>query len=412
MSSPETARTGGIPSGAPGGYRALPRISGWSYLAASVLGRQPLAMVPLAILTLATSATGSLAVGGFAASAAAIGEAVGAPVAGRLSDRFGQRTVLLTGVVLHVAAMLAFGMGAGVTTDAATIALAAVAGTTLPQVGPLSRARWLAMAGPGDLPVAFAFEGVADEVAYIVGPALVGLTATFVSPLAALVLSGALVAVFATAFAVHRSHRLVPRGTRATTVRTGGRRPARRAVLVAACFTGMLSMGLFFGGSQTALTAFAASVGIPDAGALLYAVMAVGSAATTMSMVKVPERIGPWQRWCLSAAGMALGSLLMLVSTDLVGIIGAALVAGAFQGPVLLTIFSVAGTLAEAGRAGGLMTFVGSGVVLGVAAGTAVAGPLAERFGAPGGFSVTMAASLLALVVGILAASAARAMRD
>lgn len=394
------------------GYRALPRIAGWSYLAATILGRQPLAMVPLAILTLATSATGSLALGGFAASAAAIGEAVGAPVAGRLADRFGQRGVLLIGVVLHVTAMIAFAAAAGSMTDAATIGLAAVAGATLPQVGPLSRARWLAMARERDLSAAFAFEGVADEIAYIVGPAVVGLVATFVSPHAALLLSAGLVAVFVTAFAVHPSYRLVPRGRRAV-IETPELRPARgRTVLVAFCFTGMLAMGLFFGGSQTALTAFAGHIGIPDAGALLYAVMAVGSAVTTLAMVRVPARIGFGTRWVVAAVGMMAGSLLMLAANDLVGIVVAALIAGAFQGPVLLTIFSVTGSLAESGRAGGLMTFVGSGVVLGVAVGTAVAGPLAERFGAAGGFTVVASASALAVVVGALTAATLRARRS
>ncbi|ALJ21033.1 MFS transporter [Microbacterium sp. No. 7] len=393
------------------GYRALPRIAGVSYLVTSVLGRQPLAMVPLAILTLATSATGSLAIGGLAAAAAAIGEAVGAPLSGWLADRHGQRTVLLTAAALHVASMIVFGVVVGTAADTTAIALAAAAGFTLPQVGPLSRARWLAMAGADDLPAAFAFEGVADEVAFIVGPALVGLTATAFSPHAALLLSGALIAVFATAFAVHPTHRLVPRGRRASTAGRPALRAPGRAALIGFCFTGMLSMGLFFGASQTALTAFAGDIGIPDAGALLYAVMAVGSAAATMAMVRVPERIGPWQRWCLSAVGMTVGSVLMLNASDVVGIVLAALLAGTFQGPVLLTIFSVAGSLAESGGAGGLMTFVGSGIVLGVAAGTAIAGPVAQHTGAPGAFWVGVGASVLAVVVGLLGAATSRARR-
>lgn len=394
-----------------GGYRALPRIAGWSYLSAVLLARLPLAMAPLAILTLAASATGSLAVGGFAASAAAIGEAVGAPVAGRLADRYGQRPVLLTGMVLHVSALVGFAAAAGTATDAITIALAGAAGASLPQVGALSRTRWLAMAGPDDLTAAFAFESVSDEVAFVFGPALVGITATFVSPHAALLLSGALSAVFSTVFAMHRTHRRVPRATPASIDRAPARRQTGRIALIAFCFTGMLSMGLFFGASQTAMTAFAGTLGIPDAGALLYAAMAVGSAVTTMAMVRVPERIGPWLRWCVSAVGMTAGSLLMLTATDLPGIVAAALLAGAFQGPVLLTIFSVTGMLSESGRAAGLMTLVGSGIVLGIAGGTAIAGAVSQHSGATGGFWIVTGASALALVVGLLAAWTSRAQR-
>ncbi|WP_159499549.1 MFS transporter [Microbacterium sp. 18062] len=382
-------------------YRALPRLAGWSYLVATSLGRLPMSMVPLAILTLATSTTGSLAVGGFASAAAALGEAVGAPASGALADRFGQRVVVLTGVVVHVTLLVAFTLGAGVLADPATVALAGFAGLSLPQVGALSRARWLAIA-PGDLPAAFAFEGVVDETVYIFGPALVGLTAAFVSPQIAVVLAATLVAVFATQFAVHATHRRVPRRTRpaADAIAALPRpRPGRR-MLIAVTFIGMVAMGIFFGGSQTSLTAFAESTGIPDAGALLYAVMAVGSAVTTVSMVLLPDRIGRWTRWSIAAAGMTVGSVFLLGAPTVPWVVGAALVAGAFQGPLLLTIYSVAGSLAEAGRAGILMTLTASGVVLGIGAGAAIAGPLAEHAGAAGGFTIVVGASVVLLAIG------------
>jgi MFS family permease len=393
----------------PSGYRVLPRRAGWNYLFATAFGRLPLSMVPLAVLTLTTSATGSIAVGGFAAAAAAIGEAVGAPTAGALSDRFGQRIVLLCGVVSHVALLVALTLGAGMLTDPATVALAGLVGLTLPQVGALSRARWLVLA-PDDLPAAFAFEGVADEVAYIIGPALVGLTAAFVSPQAATILAGGLVAVFATVFALHPSHRLVPRGRRAERTEAHAPRPGRRGLVVVA-LVGMLAMGVFFGASQTGLTSFAERAGIPDAGALLYAVMAVGSAATTMSMVLVPERIGTWVRWGVAATGMAVGAAFMLAATDIPGIVVAGLVAGAFQGPLLLTIFRVVGEAAENGRAGVLLTLTSSGVVLGIAGGAAASGSLAAALGPVGGLAPVLGASLGLLVIGGLGAMLAHRAR-
>lgn len=392
-------------------YRALPRRAGWSFLVATSLGRLPMSMVPLAILTLATAATGSLAIGGFAAAATALGEAVGAPVSGSLADRFGQRVVVLAEVALHLSFLIGFALGAGVLPDSTTIAFAGLAGLTLPQVGALSRARWLAIA-PDDLPAAFAFEGVVDETVYIFGPAAVGIAATLVSPQAAIVVAGSLVALFATQFAVHPTQARVPRRIRRErtdpTAPVGAGR-ARRAVLVGLIFAGMLSMGVFFGGSQTGLTAFAEEIGIPGAGALLYAVMAVGSAGTTLAMVLLPERIGPWARWTVAAIGMTGGAVLLLFATDVPTVVLAAILAGAFQGPLLLTIFSVAGSLAEAGRAGVLMTLTASGVVVGLGIGSAVTGPLAQEHGPVGGFGAVVAASALLLLLGAAAGAVARA---
>lgn len=393
-------------------YRVLPRAAGWSYLVSVLLGRLPLSMAPLAVLTLATAATGSIAIGGLCAAAAAFAEAVGAPLTGFLADLLGQRPVLLAAVVLHVAAFVAFAFAAGVLPDATTVALAAATGLVIPQVGALSRARWLAIT-PREVPVAFAFEGVLDEISYIIGPALVGIIAVVADPHAAVFVACLLIAVFATWFAVHPTHRLVPRrrdlGASRRSSAPGARAvAARRRLLIAIAFSGTLSMGFFFGGSQTGLTAFAEEQGIPNAGALLYASMAVGSAITTLAMVLVPPSIGLWTRWMWAAAGLTLGVALMLTATSVPAIVVWATLAGAFQGPLLLTIFSVAGSVTEAGKGGFVMTLVGSGVLVGVGASAAAGGVLADSFGSAGGLGLVLVASIVQLLLGVGATVLAR----
>ncbi|WP_288908801.1 MFS transporter, partial [uncultured Microbacterium sp.] len=163
MSSTTSASSANPGRSALAAYRALPARAGWGYLIATSLGRLPLSMMPLAILTLATASTGSIALAGVAAAAAAVGEAIGAPTGGALSDRFGQRPVLLTGVVLNVGFAVAFVATIADAPDLLIVALAGATGLSLPQVGPLSRVRWMAMSGD-DLSAAFAFEGVTDEV--------------------------------------------------------------------------------------------------------------------------------------------------------------------------------------------------------------------------------------------------------
>ncbi len=382
-------------------YRALPSLAGWGYLIATSLGRLPVSMVPLAILTLATSATGSIAVGGIAAAATALGEAIGAPVGGALSDRWGQRRVLLIGVVVNVASALAFVLAIGHVPDGVAIALAGLAGLSLPQVGPLSRVRWLAMSRD-DVSAAFAFEGVVDEVVYIIGPALVGIVAVALSPQVSLLAAAALIAVFVTQFALHRSAGLVPRREAKTDVEVVGAAEAGRArsAMAALVLTGMLAMGVFFGASQAGLTAFARAQGMPDAGALFYAVMAVGSAVTTMAMVALPPSIGSWMRWIVAAVGMAVGGIGMTLAPTVVILLVFTVFAGAFQGPALLTLYSVAGSIAERTRAGVLMTITGSGVVLGVGIGTAVGGAGAAIGGAAAAFSLVVAASVLLALLG------------
>src|SRR6202012_4896394 len=65
-----------------------------------------------------------------------------------------------------------------------TLFLCGIAGgATIPQTGPLARARWsVLLAGSPRLHAAFSFESVADEVCFVVGPAAVTLLATEVLP--------------------------------------------------------------------------------------------------------------------------------------------------------------------------------------------------------------------------------------
>ena len=384
-------------------YRVLPARAGWGYLIATSLGRLPLSMMPLAILTLATASTGSIALAGVAAAAAALGEAVGAPTSGALTDRFGQRPVLLTGVVLNVVFAVAFVATIAEAPDALIIALAGVTGLSLPQVGPLSRVRWMAMSRD-DLSAAFAFEGVTDEVVYIVGPALVGILAVTVSPEVALLAAAGLIAVFVTQFALHPSARFTVRRDAAADASADTALPlsttARRAI-GALVLGGMLAMGTFFGASQAGLTSFALANGLGDSGSLLYAVMAVGSAATTVAMVALPDHIGFPTRWVIAGAGMALGAVGMMLAPNVWILLVWAIIAGAFQGPALLTIFSVAGSIAQPGRAGILMTLTGSGVVMGVAVGTSLGGALAAEGGSTAAFGLVVAAAAVLAALGI-----------
>ena len=88
-------------------YRRLFTLAGPLYVAVAFVGRLPLAMAQMGTLLLVAGTTGSYGTGGAAAGALAVANAVGAPVAGSLADRVGQRPVVLVQSVLGGLGLLA-----------------------------------------------------------------------------------------------------------------------------------------------------------------------------------------------------------------------------------------------------------------------------------------------------------------
>ncbi|NKX50535.1 MFS transporter, partial [Arthrobacter deserti] len=209
------------PGPAAGRFRQLPLLAGRSFLPLGFLARLPLAMITIGALTAVTAATGSYAAGGAAAGAVGIGAAAGAPVQGHLADRAGQRSVLLAAAAAHTVAIAAFLAVVGTVAGSAGAFAAAVAaslavGLTCPQVGSLARVRWMALTdgNRGARDTALSYEGTADELTFVLGPALVGLLSAFAAPWLPFVLAAVLAITTVPAFAVHPSHRAVRRPAR------------------------------------------------------------------------------------------------------------------------------------------------------------------------------------------------------
>ena len=417
-----------------GRFARLPALAGRAFLPLGLFARLPLAMLTMGPLTLATSVTGSYAIGGAAAGAVGIGSAAGAPVLGWLADRFSQRPVLLISAVLNVVAVLAVIATAyvipgvhDVGTALGVIAAAFLAGLSCPQVGPLARVRWMALtahsrcAGDStDLDVALSYESTADEVTFVLGPALVGVLASFVAPWLPLALAATLTLTLVPAFAVHPTHAAVPRGERARgTVRRGAgasgnagstRAGSRIAGLgpVALPVLAMVCMGTFFGSTQAALSAFAAGFATSEAAGLLYAVMGISSAAAAISVAYWPARFPLASRWMAGAAVMAGLSALLFLPTDGWGMVLVLLALGLPVGPVMVTVFAIGGLLAPAGRLATVMTALASGIVAGTALGSSIGGQLAQGAGHAAAFLVAVAAAAALFALGAVAAAVVR----
>jgi MFS family permease len=424
QASPQDSRPGGR-------YSRLPLLAGKGFIPLGLFARLPLAMLTVGALTLVTSVTGSYAVGGAAAGAVGIGSALGAPVLGALADRLGQRPVLIFAAVFNtvaVAALIfaAYVVPAGQDLAAALPVLAAafVAGGSCPQVGPLARVRWMALTARGtkagnaqDLDAALSYESTADELTFVLGPALVGILASLIAPWIPLALAAALTATLVPAFAVHRTHLAVPLSVRRPrSSRSGGTAaepavPVRRSTGMAAValpFLAMLCMGTFFGSTQTGLSSFSASFATAEIAGLLYAVMGLSSAAAALSVAYWPQRFSLCARWMVSAASMAGLAVLLLLPGSALPMVLVLLVLGLPVGPLMVTVFAIGGVVAPAGRLGTVMTALASGIVAGTALGSSIAGQLAQHQGYTAAFLVPVCAAAGLFLLGAAAAVVVR----
>ena len=377
-------------------YRRLFQLAGPAYVAVAFIARLPLAMAQLGTLLLVSDATGSYGLGGLAAGALAVANAVGAPFAGSLADRIGQRQVVLVQSLAGAASLtLLVALVHGGAADAAVIAVAALAGLTMPQVGPLARARWRPITGGQRrlVDVAFSYEGAADEASFAIGPALVGLGVVAFSPSGALLLAAAMLAIFGTAFALHPTARTT-RGE-GTQLPTGRLLSPALVVLIVA----QLLIGVLFGATQTGTTVLATEVGQPGLAGLVHAMLGLGSALAGIATAFIPDRIGPERRILVAAGALLVLSVPLLFVGGLLGLIAAVAVLGCAVAPFMIGVFTLAERVVTPGRVATAMTVLASATGLGYAVGSTIAGRLADHHGYTAAFAVTVSAMACALVL-------------
>ena len=409
-----------------GRYARLPLLAGRGYIPLGLFARLPLAMLTVGALTLVTAVTGSYSVGGASAGAVGIGSALGAPVLGALADRRGQRPVLVFAAVFNTVAVIALILAAylvpgGQDLAVPVLAAAFVAGASCPQVGPLARVRWMALTSrggrdtnPADLDTALSYESTADELTFVLGPALVGILASLIAPWLPLALAAALTITLVPAFAVHPTHRAVvptPARTAAGAARAKQLRASLPAGQRAGAFAAvalpvlaMVCMGTFFGSTQTALSSFSASFATSELAGLLYAVMGLSSAAAALSVAYWPQRFTANARWLACSALMAGLALLLLLPSAALPMVLVLLVLGLPVGPLMVTVFAIGGLVAPAGKLGTVMTALASGIVAGTAIGSSVAGQLAQNHGYSTAFVVPVCAAAALFLLGAAAA--------
>ncbi|MGP4090330.1 MFS transporter [Streptomyces sp. KR55] len=390
------SKNSSAPSSRPG-YGQLLRTRGvWTFLLPGFAARQPFAMLTISIVLLVQHTTGSYGVAGAAAAVTGVSMALFAPYSGRLADRFGQRTVLIPGVLVHTLSGLT--LTALALADAPLWALFAAAvptGASVPQIGPMVRARWgVKLKDSPLMTTAAAFESVTDELAFVVGPLLATALCTAVNPAAGLVTEASLTLVGGLLFAAQK-------GTQPAAAAGGHARVQHASALrvpgVRVLIVAFLGIGSVFGGMQVSLAAFTESIGEPGLNGVLYGTFAAGNMLSGIACGAIAWKAAPHRRLVVGYAALALAASGLWAAHSVLLLAGLGLLVGMCIAPVLITGYTLVEGLVPAGARTEAFTWLTGAVALGQAGAVTVAGQLEDRFWDGAGFLVPLGGTVLAL---------------
>ncbi|RJL34263.1 MFS transporter [Bailinhaonella thermotolerans] len=392
-------------------YRGLFSLPGArGFVIAGFIGRMSMSMLGIGVLLLVQVASESYATAGALSAVVGLAYAVGAPYFSRLVDRFGQSRVLAPLVAVHGVTLAGFLAAVEAGAPQWTwFLLALVAGATAPSIGSMVRARWAHLLnGSSRLQTAFSFESVVDEVIFVTGPALVTFLATGVHRAAGVVLA-LLVTVAGTAGLILQKDTEPPVRKREEGVRSGSPMSNPGMVLVSVA---LLAMGGVFGSIDVLAVAFADHQGVKNLAGLLISAFAGGSMISGLWFGSREWRVSLRDRYVRALAVFAVMLLPLVFVHNMVFMALVLFFAGLAISPTIITAYALTERLVPPHLLTEGMSWLSTAVGVGVAAGAAAAGRLAESYGAQNALAFPMICGLLAVALGLSGSPLLRATTD
>ncbi|MGW0334233.1 MFS transporter [Streptomyces sp. NPDC003011] len=383
----------------PSPYRALfaaPGSKGFS--AAGLLGRMPLSMMGIGVVTMISQLTGRYGLAGALSATIALAAAVAGPQVSRLVDQYGQRRVLRPATLIALVASAGLLLAAHYAWPDWTLYVFSAGIGCVPSVGAMIRARWAALyRGTAQLHTAYSFESVIDEVCFIFGPIIsIGLSTVWF-PEAGPLLAACFLAVGVFWLTALRATEPAPH-PRAQQGGGSALRSPGLQVLVAT----FVATGAIFGGVDVVTVAFADEQGHKGAASLVLALYAAGSCAAGFVFGLLHFKGAPEPRWLLGICAMAVSMIPLLLVGNLPFLAVALFVAGLSIAPTMITTMSLIEQHVPRAQLTEGMTWVSTGLAVGIALGSSASGWVIDAAGARTGYVVPAVSGAVAVAVGFL----------
>ncbi|MBX3194814.1 MAG: MFS transporter [Microbacteriaceae bacterium] len=372
-------------------------------IAAQLTARFPGGMISLGFLLHLERIFDSYGAAGIVLAATSIGQAISGPLTSRLMGVLGMRRVLIVTIAICASALTAIALAE--LPLWAYVVLGAITGLSYPPIQPAVRTIYPKMVNGRQLTPLFSLDASAQEIIWVAGPVIVTFVGTQVSTVAGVLLSVVFLvgggAWFVSSPEVGRVR--IPRSKRRFGAVLG-----RPAVLIST------AVGFFVVGSCAAIEAGVVAT-FGDGGAesgIVLAIWAIASLVGGLSFGHLP--IGPWAL-ARRIFVVFVGAVLAIFAFEFWTLSLTLVIAGVCLAPALAVMFSAVSASVKFSDTAEAYGWVGTGQLIGAAAGSAIAGFLIDALrsgsttGSAGAFWASAGFALLALAV---SAIFARSMPD
>lgn len=359
-------------------------------IAAQLTARFPNGMSSLAILLHVEQQTGSYASAGLVLAATSVGQAIAGPITSRWMGIWGMRRVLLLTLSVCVAAVLALALLP--LHVPGYMALGFLAGVSTPPVQSAVRTIYPKLVNSSQLTPLFSLDASLQEIIWILAPVVITFVSTQVGTVQGLLLLAVILVGGGLWFC------LSPEVGRVRIPRS--RHPLGRVVLkppvLLATVIGFLLIG---GGAAVEVGVVATFDHGSLAAGLVLSVFSFGSLVGGLASGHVP--IGPWAM-ARRLAVVTVGLSLTMISLDVFWLGGTLFLAGIGIAPALAVLFAITSASVRFSETAEAFGWVGTGQLIGAAAGSATAGFLIDHSGPGGAYLAATVFCLVGLVVAII----------
>lgn len=367
------------------------------FAAAAFVARMPMAMAPIGIVAMLSQTHGEYWLAGAVSATFAIANAFASPQISRLVDRYGQSAVVAPAMLVSVLAFVALILAANQNWPIWTLFVSALLAASMPSISAMVRARWSELfRDRPELNTAFAFESSADELVYIAGASVSVALSVSVFPEAGMIAGTAFLALGTVAFLLQRGSEPKVRA------HVGGRARGSAISLrpVQIITLALIFVGAMFATAEVSAVAITEDLGQASAASLVIGVYAVGSFVVGLVLGAINPKMALHRQLMIAVGVLAVTSIPLLFSTSSVAALAVAVfISGVAISPTFITAFGLIERRVPESMITEGVTWVMTGIGIGMALGSFTAGWLVDAYGPQHGFWVSVVAGAASAII-------------